>query len=616
MAAAATRSEDSGIFWINDVSDEEQPMVFVPGVNREVKFQTPFRLGPSSTSERGIKMRAKRGSERKAEAPLNKGGKKQGHLQSGPSVVYTTGKGLLHPNTAIAMEHTPSPTSSNFLPTPQIMPETSKAKSQACLKDLCPEDKRRIANLVQELAKVSEEKEESVQRLKDEQENFERKIQQLEQQNLLIVRERESLHQQYRECQELLGLYQQYLSQQQENLNQSIAQLSQPPAHSKVSSSEGAPSRVNGSVLDGSYLGLAADRAGRPQVHRRADGGRGAARTFSDHASLSTMTIHNSSSSESGRTSTERPVKQHSFEKGGRSEPCSESHHICEHYVGNGYRTHPERTDDEPLLENGHYGNPNQHKCDRVPSGEAMGPEAKEALTRPLLGHEDWEEKRHQLLLQKMQLEMERERLQARLAEQEDQLRRQNQQLRQSRLDYNRFQQATQAELGSSITRNGAPQPEGLTNRHSPSSACEDVEVHPAETALHEELLQTSPTPLHKSIHACAEALQRSRRDMATSPVKAPASLSKPTSVPVIPRTPEARLDSSIMELLKVFSPVSVQCPPSTQRHKVQRSAHRTAFSPPQPARTALLSPAGPYPQNPQQDLEESQMLEEIFFIC
>lgn len=66
------------------------------------------------------------------------------------------------------------------------------------------------------------------------------------------------------------------------------------------------------------------------------------------------------------------------------------------------------------------------------------GSEAKEDLTRPLLGHKDWEEKRHRLLLQKMQLETERELLQARLAEQEERLNRQSEQLRQSQLDYNR----------------------------------------------------------------------------------------------------------------------------------------------------------------------------------
>lgn len=33
------------------------------------------------------------------------------------------------------------------------MSETSTAKSLVCLKDLCPEDKRRIANLIEELAR-------------------------------------------------------------------------------------------------------------------------------------------------------------------------------------------------------------------------------------------------------------------------------------------------------------------------------------------------------------------------------------------------------------------------------------------------------------------------------
>jgi len=43
------------------------------------------------------------------------------------------------------------------------------------------------------LFRVSEEKEESVQKLRDEQESFEKQIMQLEQQNQLIVQERESI---------------------------------------------------------------------------------------------------------------------------------------------------------------------------------------------------------------------------------------------------------------------------------------------------------------------------------------------------------------------------------------------------------------------------------------
>ncbi|RMC16484.1 hypothetical protein DUI87_06419 [Hirundo rustica rustica] len=63
----------------------------------------------------------------------------------------------------------------------------------ASLKDLCPEDKRRIANLIKELARVSEEKEVTEERLKAEQESFEKKIRQLEKQNELIIKEREDI---------------------------------------------------------------------------------------------------------------------------------------------------------------------------------------------------------------------------------------------------------------------------------------------------------------------------------------------------------------------------------------------------------------------------------------
>lgn len=59
--------------------------------------------------------------------------------------------------------------------------------------------------------------------------------------------------------------------------------------------------------------------------------------------------------------------------------------------------------------------------------------------TVPCIGREDWEEKRQRLLVQKKQLEEERERLQARLAEQEERLLKQNQELRQSRLNHSKY---------------------------------------------------------------------------------------------------------------------------------------------------------------------------------
>ncbi|XP_070704300.1 protein hinderin [Pempheris klunzingeri] len=609
MAAAATRGGNSGIFWMKDVSDEEQPLAFVSGVEGEVRTKIPFSLGPGSggtSSKRGPKVRARRSSDCKNETTLNTGGKKQGRLQSERSGVYTKEKVPAHQGATEATECTLSPSASNFHPLTQTISETERAKSLVCLKDLCPEDKRRIANLIEELARVSEEKEESVQRLKDEQGNFERKIQQLEQQNLVIAQERESLQQQYRECQELLGLYQQYLSQQQAKLNQSIAQLSEAPAQSKVLSSEEAPSRTstsraNGSLFDGSYLCLAATRARQPQVHRSESGGRGAAHTFSNPASLSCV------------SPTGDPIKQHRNQKRECREPQSESHYGCDHCQcsgqDSGYGTQQRRTHNGSRLEKVQLDTFNQHECE---SGNAIGSEATGGLTRPLLGHEDWEEKRHQLLLQKMQLEMERERLQARLAEQEERLNRQNQQLCQSRLDYSRFQQATQSDLSNSNTKNGDPQPEGPSHQDLTSSVCGDAGVHPAVRNLHEQKSQAVPAPLNNG----KDVLERTTKDMATSPAKSPASLSKPTSVSVIQKTPEARLDFSLVELLDIFSPVSAPELSKASTRRPKTSQRRLAPSAPKPVGRTLLTPAGPYPHSSQQDLEESQILEDIFFIC
>ncbi|XP_053172302.1 protein hinderin [Scomber japonicus] len=577
-----------------------------------MKCQPPFSLGPgsaSTTSKKSTKMQARRSSDSKNEAALKKNGKKQGHLHSDHSGAYTKEKVSVHPSADIATEHTLPQASGTFLPLSQVISETSRVQSQVCLKDLCPEDKRRIANLIEELARVSEEKEESVQRLKDEQGHFECKIQQLEQQNVVIAQERESLQQQYRECQELLGLYQQYLSQQQAKLNQSISQLSQGPAHSKVLSSEEAPSRTtssaNGPLFDGSYLSLGTTWAPQPQVHRSGGGRRGAVQTVS------------SLSCDSEFSPADRPINQHRIQKRECRESHSESRHRCEHYQGScqdsGYRIQKRRSDNDHTLENGHQDNFSQHECERLQNGNILGSETKEALTSPLLGHEDWEEKRHQLLLQKMQLEMERERLHARLTEQEEKLNRQNQQLQQSRLDCKRFQEATQSELSSSNTKNGDPK--GLTQQDLPSSMREDAEVPPAKQSLHEKCSQTVPAPRDNIIHSC-EALELSRRDKATSPAKSSASVRKPTSVPVIQKDPEARLEFSVVELLDIFSPVSApeHCKPSTQR--TTTSHRRPALATPKLVCRSLLTPAGSHPQSTQQDLEESQILEDIFFIC
>ncbi|CAG5983270.1 unnamed protein product [Menidia menidia] len=617
MAASVKRVGNPGIFWMNGVSDdEEQPLAFVPGVDGGRK--TPFILGSESLctyNKKGTKMRTQHSSDRKNPTTQKTGKKTQGHLQSVRSGTYSLESVPLNQSMAVATEKASSQPPDAFPPlaekkSPCVHPlvsETSRAKSEVSLKDLCPEDKRRIANLIEELARVSEEKEESMQRLKDEQGNFERKIQQLEQQNVIIAQERGSLQQQYRECQELLGLYQQYLSQQQARLNESISQLSQQPNPSKVLGNEEVPSwtstgRANGSPVDGSYLSRAPTAAQQAHLHRSGEARRGGEPAFRNLSSLP-CDCESSPTGVPQRQHLEQIRecrKQHSCYrcKRGKSSP----HDIC-----NG--TQQGRSVNVSHRGNGHHDALNQRDCERLQSGSVTD---LEALSRPVLGHEDWEEKRHQLLLQKMQLEMERERLHARLAEQEERLNRQTEQLRQSRLDYSRIPQSTLAEPSTSNAPSGRPEPEDPTHQNLPSSASFHPEGRPAEQNLHEKHTQTVPAPSASG----NDHLKGSRKDMATTPAKSPAGTSKTTQASVMQKSPEAKLDFSMVELLDIFSPISApeHFKPGARRPKT--SQHRSTLAAPKSASRILLTPGGPYPRCTRQDLEEGQILEDIFFIC
>ncbi|KAJ1211138.1 hypothetical protein NDU88_006499 [Pleurodeles waltl] len=144
MADAAAVS--AAMYWSRDVSDEEQPMVFIPGVSREGNSRPGSKFFTRAIEEASQKMAttsthrdlSKSGGEREQQA-VNEGVR------------------------------------------------------SASLKDLCLEDKKRIANLIKELARVSEEKEVTEGRLKAEQETFEKKIRQMEEQNELIIQEREDI---------------------------------------------------------------------------------------------------------------------------------------------------------------------------------------------------------------------------------------------------------------------------------------------------------------------------------------------------------------------------------------------------------------------------------------
>ncbi|XP_051786046.1 protein hinderin isoform X1 [Erpetoichthys calabaricus] len=184
MANFVDHDETLGPYWTKDTSDEEQPMVFIAGLMTSGTLQMQNRAKNCKADDK----------------------KKVAH--------HT-------PNTLSCMSFKKAQVKNTAVE--QVSSEKAKNRNPS-FKDLCQEDKRRIAVLIQELARLSEEKEESVERFKAEQESFEKRIQQLEKQNKLIEHEREALRQQYKECQELLASYQQYLTEEQEKLSHSISQ--------------------------------------------------------------------------------------------------------------------------------------------------------------------------------------------------------------------------------------------------------------------------------------------------------------------------------------------------------------------------------------------------------
>ncbi|XP_028301670.1 protein hinderin isoform X2 [Gouania willdenowi] len=552
MAAAAEGSGHSGIVWMKN------------GVDRGGKIQTPFISGracSSSSNRRDTKKPIKPVCRSRNLSKPTTIGEDHASLHSDRSEVFTQKESAPLDNDGMILQPRNA-----FVPLSQFF-----------------------------WCRVSEEKEEFFQRLKDEQGNFERQMKQLEQQNLVIAHERESLRQQYRECQELLGLYQQYLSQQQAQLNQSIAQLSHPGTHSMDLCSEEAPSRAvagqaNGSLFDGSYLSLPACGGQQTLVHKNGDGQREAVQT-DRNPSVSSCVFEPSPF--------DGVIKQHKCEK----KVCRECHrceqiqdgventkvHMC-------YGGQQRKSEILSLPLN------DQEECKR--RGNTRRSEAKEALACPMLGQVDWEEKKHHLLLQKTQLEMERERLQARLAEQEERISRQNEQLQQSRLHHSSAPFET--EIKSSKTRIEASEQDTPSQEDLHSSRYGEAAVHVAGHGKCENYTQTGPaTPNDTNVYP-----KLSKRDFATSQAKPSDSQSKPTSLSVPQKTSEPSVNYSMVELLDIISPVSAA------NRRPQTSQLKPALAAPTSVSRGLLTPGGRFPPSTQQDLEESQILEDIFFIC
>ncbi|KAM9509054.1 protein hinderin isoform 2-T2 [Guaruba guarouba] len=338
-----------------------------------------------------------------------------------------------------------------------------RGMKSASLKDLCPEDKRRIANLIRELARVSEEKEVTEERLKAEQESFEKKIRQLEEQNELIIKEREALQQQYRECQELLSLYQKYLAEQQEKLSLSLSELSAAKEKEQKASSQKSFCQQPSLGLDGSYLGAGgsqtlyknskASKAGSPARVAlpqpcRNNHEYGPEIHYNHQESVKEYPVENGlhrkwnnmispakqRSPRHVKSPQEIDQKANEFQTmcpqqvshgcacrhGGCSGSMQESHQVSQVLRKHSAPVHKTCGDSRHSQVSG--------------LNDSVDSRQKETENSNRL----YEERRQKLLLQKMELEIEKERLQHLLAEQEAKLLLKQQQLHQSHMDYNR----------------------------------------------------------------------------------------------------------------------------------------------------------------------------------
>ncbi|XP_060029740.1 protein hinderin isoform X2 [Erinaceus europaeus] len=404
-------------FWSRDFSDEEQSIVYVPGISTEGNIRLRHKL---MSPKANVKLKT---SQLTAASVATESLKDAGDTVE----------------------------EQNFC---------KEAIKSVSLKDLCLEDKRRIANLIKELARVSEEKEVTEERLKAEQESFEKKIRQLEEQNELIIKEREALQLQYRECQDLLSLYQKYLSEQQEKLSISLSELGAVRKQEQQVSNRKSSLQASSTELDGSYLSVAIPQA-------RYKGKQRPKSANQDSASASLWEFRDGSLKSAALL----------YPKESLNRILSEDR-VC-NYVSSGEKpldvVPTEKVPPEDLTMNEH------PHLKQTPSGRCCGHrlletadhvhESHPASTAPqypgthsescsycglswaTLMHSQGllqpsetdvkkqlsDDRRQQLMLQKMELEIEKERLQHLLAQQETKLLLKQQQLHQSRLDYNRL---------------------------------------------------------------------------------------------------------------------------------------------------------------------------------
>ncbi|XP_070486094.1 protein hinderin isoform X4 [Equus przewalskii] len=569
-------------FWSRDFSDEEQSVVYVPGISTEGNIRSRHK---STSPKADVKLKTSRVAAASVSMESLKG--------AGDSV-----------------------DEQNFC---------KRGIKSASLKDLCLEDKRRIANLIKELARVSEEKEVTEERLKAEQESFEKKIRQLEEQNELIIKEREALQLQYRECQELLSLYQKYLSDQQEKLTMSLSELGAARMQEQQVSNRKSALQSSSTELDGSYLSVAKpqtyhqtkqrpksanqDPASESPVKFRNNSLKPAALHYPtedpDRAQSETRTCNHGSSGRKlvDAVSTEKALpeklnmKEYQHLKPTLSTQCC-GHRLSEN-ADHVHGSHP--TNMAPQ-----YPKTRLESCSYCGLSWASLMHGQRALhpSETDIKKQLSEDRRQQLMLQKMELEIEKERLQHLLAQQETKLLLKQQQLHQSRLDYNCLLKSKCDGwlLGTSPSIRNYPESTNSGENRSEKKTV-GFQSHMEDDALWTCQKKDTCRPQRGTTTGV-------RKDASTSPMATGNQKELVTTTTSPFQHNSSRYETSLLDLVQSLSPKSAAKPQPHPSREAEAWNHSTRRLSPLKSTWNKMG-AGRTPE----DLEEKQILEDIFFI-
>ncbi|XP_029777344.1 protein hinderin isoform X3 [Suricata suricatta] len=600
-------------FWSRDFSDEEQSVVYVPGISTEGNTRSRHKLSPKAA----VKLKTSK--------------------VTAASVAMESLEGA---GDSIDQQ--------NFC--------RGGVKS-ASLKDLCLEDKRRIANLIKELARVSEEKEVTEERLRAEQESFEKKIRQLEEQNELIIKEREALQLQYRECQELLSLYQKYLSEQQEKLTMSLSELGAARMQEPQVSNRKSTLRSSAGELDGSYLSVAKsqtcyqtkqrpmsaiqDSASEPLVEFRNNSLKPADFHYPkkdlDRVPLETRTCDYGSPGKKlvDAVPTEKaPPAELKMKECQHLRPTPSSQCCGPRLSENNDHVH----ESQPTHMAPQYSKTHLESCSNcgISWASLLRGQGTQQSSETDVKKQLSENRRHQLMLQKMELEIEKERLQHLLTQQETKLLLKQQQLHQSRLDYNWLRNqavcksrelvATKAQ-GLNLDMNGDDSgPSLLKSKYADSllGASSSIKKYQESTNSGENRREKKTVGFHSqteddALWTCqkedAYRPQRGtvagvRKDASTSPMTTGSQKELVTRTTSSLQQDTSRYETSLLDLVQSLSPKSA---PKSQTHPSREAGawnHSTYRLSPRKSIWNKVG-AGRTPE----DLEENQILEDIFFI-